>query len=183
MNNTIIDLSGHTFGRLNVLRYVGKSKHKAALWECECECGTKKIVNSNALRTGHTQSCWCMRKDSTSSWITRYSTKHGGAGSRLYVVWNGIKARTTNPKNSRYQHYGARGIVLCEEWQDFDAFRRWALENGYDEDAPYGKCTIDRIDVNGNYEPSNCRWVDLHTQAKNKRRKRHGTEVHTIQQD
>lgn len=86
---------------------------------------------------------------------------------RLYNVWQGIKARCTNPGNKCYYLYGARGIKLCEEWKDFKAFYKWAIDNGYDENAKYGDCTIDRIDSNGDYEPSNCRWVDSLSQSRN----------------
>ena len=166
----VIDLSGQTFGKLTVIRQIGITKFKSALWECRCDCGHVINVNSNALRTGHTKSCGCARADSTSAWMKRYNTKHNGAGSRLYVVWKGIKQRTSNPNNCRYASYGGRGIKLCDEWQDFNAFREWAEANGYDANAPYGVCTIDRIDVDGNYEPGNCRWVGIDVQAKNKRK-------------
>lgn len=168
--NRCIDLSGQTFGDLHVVRRVENSIHNAAQWECVCNCGNRVVVNSNNLRTGHAKSCGCARKRSTSAWMVKYNTKHGMSYSRLYVVWNGIKQRVLNPNNDRYSDYGGRGIGICNEWLNFEAFMKWALENGYDETAEYGKCTIDRIDVNGNYEPNNCQWVDLKTQANNKRR-------------
>lgn len=175
----IIDLTGQKFGKLEVLKYVGLSKFKAATWECLCECGNKTIVNSNALRTGHTQSCGCSRKESTRAWLLKYNTKHNGSYSRLYSVWGGIKARLYNKKNSHYVYYGARGIKMCKEWRtDFNKFREWALSHGYDENAAYGACTIDRINVDGDYEPNNCRWVNLKVQANNKRKDiKNGTEI------
>lgn len=167
-----IDLTGKRFGKLVVQEHAGVSKFKAALWKCRCDCGKEVIVNSNALRTGHTQSCGCKRKEATSQWLKKYNTKHSACGSRLYVVWEGIKQRVSNPNNSHYKYYGGRGITICEEWKDdFAAFETWAFQNGYDPTAEYGECTIDRIDVDGNYEPSNCRWVSLKDQASNKRRK------------
>ena len=165
-----IDLTGQTFGRLVAVRRSGTSEHNAAVWECRCECGRVINVTSNNLRTGHSTSCGCARKESTGRWLTQYNTKHGQSGTRLYTVWQGIKARTTNPNNKRYAAYGGRGIKLCDEWNDFNTFSEWAKASGYDEDAPYGECTIDRIDVNGDHEPNNCRWVSLSVQAKNKRR-------------
>ena len=81
-----------------------------------------------------------------------------------------MKTRCYNPNNKRFKDYGGRGIVVCDEWKnDFSIFQKWALENGYDANAPFGQCTIDRIDVNGNYEPSNCRWITMAAQQKNKR--------------
>ena len=92
---------------------------------------------------------------------------------RLYNVWCGIKGRCDTPTNTAYKYYGGRGISICREWADsFVAFRDWALANGYDESAERGTCTIDRIDPDGDYEPSNCRWVDMSVQNRNKRIKR-----------
>lgn len=80
-----------------------------------------------------------------------------------------MRHRCANSNDASYKYYGGRGITVCEEWGDYERFRNWALANGYDPNAPQGECTIDRIDVNGNYEPSNCRWVDMKTQNANKR--------------
>ena len=87
---------------------------------------------------------------------------------RLYSVWSTMKARCQNPNSTSYQIYGGRGIKVCDDWMQFDSFCEWAFENGYDENAPSGKCTLDRIDVDGNYEPLNCRWVDRTAQSNNR---------------
>ena len=166
----VINIIGNRYGHLVVLERVENSKFKAAQYLCKCDCGNTTISSSNALRTGHKKSCGCSRAKTTSAWLTEYNTKHNGCGTRLYVVWAGLKQRVENPNNDRYKDYGGRGIKLCDEWHDFAKFRAWALANGYDENAPYGKCTIDRINVDGNYEPSNCRWVDFVVQANNKRK-------------
>lgn len=87
---------------------------------------------------------------------------------RLYETWRSMKRRCEQPSHTFYKYYGAKGVSVCEEWHDFSTFAHWAVENGYDINAPKGKCTLDRIDTDGNYEPSNCRWVDMKVQNNNK---------------
>lgn len=93
---------------------------------------------------------------------------HGESYTRLHKVWNGMKQRCNDPNGKEYDRYGGRGIRVCEEWLSYVNFRDWALANGYDATAPKGVCTLDRIDNDGNYEPSNCRWVSLSEQYANK---------------
>lgn len=161
------DLTGMRFGNLTALKAVGRSKDRHILWECICDCGTTVIVQSNRLTGSHTKSCGCIQKDAV--------TKHGDCRvkqkSRLYVIWRSMIARCEHPNRKDYVYYGGRGIKVCQEWKRYENFKEWAFANGYDEHADFGKCTIDRIDVDGNYEPSNCRWVDMATQNRNKRLK------------
>lgn len=165
----LIDLTGQKFGRLTVVKKLGHYKGNA-LWLCECECGNKKIVRSDALRSNRIRSCGCLKKEQNK--INLNQTKHNKENTRLYSVWVNIKTRCYNKNNKTYKYYGQRGISLCKEWkEDFMSFYNWAFANGYDENAKRGVCTIDRIDVNGNYEPKNCRWISIQEQQKNKRNK------------
>lgn len=157
------DLSGKKFGRLTVVSRAENAKDGHAQWNCICDCGNETTVIGSMLKSGATKSCGCLAKEKV--------TKHGLRYDRLYAIWKGMKSRCNNPKYRDYKWYGGKGIKLCPEWNDsFEAFHDWAYANGYDPRAPRGKCTIDRIDPNGDYEPSNCRFADMHTQRVNQSR-------------
>lgn len=168
-----IDLTGNRYGHVSVISLSeGKSKSGGYRWFCKCDCGNTFTTTSASLRYGSTQSCGCERKKHL--YNNPPHKTHGMSQSRLYHIWQGMKNRCYGPSHNRFMSYGGRGIAVCEEWKnDFLSFKKWAYANGYDETAERGKCTIDRIDVNGNYEPSNCRFVDMRVQRANQRRNSH----------
>lgn len=160
-NKRFKDLTGQMFGKLTVKFHYGKNKHSHNLWYCICDCGGYTITDTNALRNGDTKSCGCLARELT----IKRSTSHGKTHHRLYNIYNKIKERCYRESDPNYKYYGARGIIVCDEWlSDFENFYQWAINNGYSDNL-----TIDRIDVNGNYMPSNCRWVTMKTQCNNKR--------------
>jgi len=159
------DLTGMTFGRLKVIEQNGRTSDRHILWKCKCECGKFTNVSSRELRSGKTKSCGCLQKDK----IREMRYRHGDRNSRLYSVWKTMKKRCENKNCNSYKWYGAKGVSVCDEWHDYSVFKKWALDNGYDEKAEKGECTIDRINPYGDYEPSNCKWVSMAEQARNKR--------------
>lgn len=170
MSRKLKELSGMTFGKLTAIKRQGSNKHGDALWLCQCECGDKKIVPSRYLLTGCTQSCGCSTYDKAGKWAKgdRSGTKnpaykHGKSRHRLYIVYANMKQRCYNKNVPEFHCYGGRGITICKEWLDsFESFFEWSISNGYEE-----KLTIDRIDNDGNYEPSNCQWI---TKSENSRK-------------
>lgn len=166
-----INLTGQRFGRLTAVKRVG-TKNGSPLWECICDCGRIIQVSTNHLRSGNTRSCGCIHKEQLVSRNIK-NAKHGYEGERLYGVWRAMKQRCSNSNRKDFSNYGGRGVVVCTEWlNDYVAFRKWAFSNGYDPNASYMACTLDRIDVNKGYCPSNCRWVDMKIQANNRRRRK-----------
>ena len=161
------DLTGMKFERLTVLSKAYK-KGYVVYWNCKCDCGTETIVSSHNLTSKSVKSCGCYMVERTKE----VNTKHGGRNTKLYGIYIGMKSRCYNKKEAAYSNYGSRGIKVCDKWlsknNGFIAFRDWALANGYEEGL-----SIDRVNVNGNYEPGNCRWVNDYVQANNRRTNRY----------
>lgn len=154
------DIKGERFGLLTVHERAGSDRLGNAMWRCTCECGGQSIVSTHNLKRGHTKSCGCLQKESV--------TTHSGTGTRLYRIWEGMKRRCYEITHAHFKDYGGRGITVCDEWlRSFEAFRDWALANGYRDDL-----TIDRKDNDGPYSPDNCHWATHKAQQNNMRSNR-----------
>lgn len=179
MKHNFKDLTGKKFGKLTVLNLHHKEKffrndrkrfESKYFWLCKCDCGNEKIIEGKSIRSGRTRSCGCLNKEIIKNIATR-NKKHGLKNTRLYRIWQNMKARCQIKNTENYHYYGKRGIKVCDEWKNnLLLFYEWAMNNGYQDNL-----TIDRIDINGNYEPANCRWVDMKTQNKNRRNNRNIT--------
>lgn len=155
------DLTNQKFGRLLALNPTDKRKHGGVVWFCKCDCGNFTEVKSSSLICGETKSCGCLYLEMPKS------KKHGMNETRIYKIFTAMHQRCSNPNNPEYHNYGGRGIRVCNEWtgeSGFVNFYDWALKNGYD-----CTLTIDRVNNDGNYEPSNCKWSTFIRQQNNKR--------------
>lgn len=156
-------LIGKKYGRLTILKYIYKGRHKA-YFLCQCECGNKKVIEATSVKNGYVKSCGCLHQEQLK--IQKPRTTHGKCRTRIYRIWSGMKDRCYNQNYFQYYLYGGKGIKVCNEWLDkktgFVNFYEWAINNGYKDNL-----SIDRIDGNKNYEPSNCRWVTQKEQCRN----------------
>lgn len=157
------DLTGKRFGRWTVLNktdpFVRKDGKTESQYVCKCDCGTIKVRKSKDI-LGNSSSCGCYR----SEYMRKTRTTHGMTNTRLFHIWDSMKERC-KIDNDNHKHWAGKGIRVCDEWlgeNGFENFRDWSYENGYSDEL-----TIDRIDSNGDYEPSNCRWVDYFAQNNN----------------
>lgn len=169
---SFIDLSGNRFGRLTVIERDHSKNGKVVFWLCKCDCGKTKSVSGGNLRSGHTKSCGCLKLESEAShFLSNDSIRKKNI--RLYSIWKSMKRRCYSKKHKAYHNYGGRGIFVCDEWignSGFHNFVEWAIKNGYCDNL-----TIDRIDVNKEYSPDNCRWITYKEQQNNRRNNRYIT--------
>lgn len=164
------DLTGKRFNRLTVIRFIPQPERTTRQydWWCRCDCGNEIKACASKLKSGAQQSCGCLKEEMKPR-LGDITRKYKYSNKRLYSVYQAMITRCTDSTSKRYKQYGERGIKVCKEWLDnYDCFAEWALNNGYDVNAEHGECTIDRINVNGDYEPSNCRWISNQKQQCNR---------------
>lgn len=161
------DLTGKTFGRLTVISRAENIGRYTA-WLCRCSCGTLKVVAGICLGR-NTISCGCYQRELHSN-IRKKTATHGLSNTRIYRTWRGMMRRCYSKDSRYYRNYGGIGITICPEWHDVSNFKDWAMDNGYSEDL-----TIERKNVDGNYEPSNCTWIPFNEQSFNKHTTRYVT--------
>lgn len=164
-----LDIVGKKYNMLTVLERVGQTEEKRYLFRCKCDCGREKVIEGREIKRGRAKSCGNHHVEK----IIEANTTHGLSKDRLYNIHSSMKERCFNSNNKNFHGYGGRGITICDEWvgeNGFLNFYNWSLKNGYKENL-----SIDRIDVNGNYQPSNCRWATNKMQQLNKR----NTVMHT----
>lgn len=159
--HSVHNLCGKRFGRLVVLEYAGEKK-----WKCQCDCGETTIVSGTALNSGSTKSCGCLRIETAKR--AKY-VKHGKSNSPTFIRWRSMKSRCYYPKNVGYPNYGGRGIKVCDRWLGEHGFENFLADMG---EVPGREYSLDRIDVNGDYTPENCRWATWKEQSNNKRNSR-----------
>lgn len=159
---------GQKYGKLTVIGFekkVYRSNQQAWLWRVRCDCGSETIVRPYKLFSGKTKSCGCMKVDRCKTYTEKYRTIHGGRHERLYAIWHGMNERCYTRTHKDYKNYGGRGIAICDEWKDdYAVFREWAISNGYEDGL-----TIERKDYNADYCPTNCTWITIAEQTRNKR--------------
>lgn len=163
----IEEFIGKKFGKWTILENAGKSKDGHKIVKCKCECGTENILALSNLINGKTTQC----RNCALKYLNEISTTHGLSDHPLYLVWNDMKQRCYNQNRDHYKYYGKRNITICDKWfNSFECFYNWAIENGYKTGL-----SIDRINVNGDYCPENCRWTTSKIQSINRNKQLNNT--------
>lgn len=161
------DLTGMKFGRLTVIERAENNKSGRTRWKCKCDCGVEIVVDGKHLRRGYVKSCGCFRKELMKKSAIKRNTEHGMSGTKIHLIWISMIQRCNNPNCKSYPLYGGRGIEVCTEWKnDFLAFYNYVSTLEHCGEEGY---TLDRINVNGDYEPGNVRFADAKTQTRNRR--------------
>ena len=163
MGRNFVDFTNQRFGRLIAVEKTDRRSGGHIIWKCKCDCGNETFISSGDLRSGSTQSCGCLQKERTSE----AKTTHGQSYSSEYHTWQMMKDRCYNPNLKHYKDYGGRGITICDHWKD--SFENFLADMG---PKPSSKHSIDRINVNGNYDPGNCKWSTAREQIRNRRNQR-----------
>jgi len=158
------DITNQRFGRLVAIRILRRDR-TGIHWLCACDCGQQSVTTASHLRRGHTRSCGCFRIDVVVNRSLRHGHSRPGAHSPTHQSWRAMQTRCDNPRGKCYELYGGRGIAVCDRWRVFENF---LADMG---ERPEG-LTLDRLDVEGNYEPGNCRWATVQEQNRNRRRRR-----------
>lgn len=153
-------MTGLRFSGWLVLHQAGNTVNGKALWLCKCDCGTERLVVGADLRQEKSKNCGCENNKR----IGNVRRIHGKTGTRLHVIWKNMRSRCNNPAHPGFATWGGRGVRICEAWDDFTAFEAWAVANGYRDDL-----SIERLNVDGNYEPGNCAWATPLEQSVNRR--------------
>lgn len=169
-----LKLAGQRFGRLVALEVVGKNRNECRMWSCVCDCGAQVTVAGSDLNRRRSQSCGCLARDRAAE----TQRTHGRTNTSLYWAWKSMKARCYNPNWAAFHHYGGRGITVCDEWRD--SFEAFAQDVG---ERPSPRHSLDRINVNGNYEPGNVRWATWSQQIANRRPKTHCKHGHEFTEE
>ena len=171
---------GKKYNHWTVLEKAESNKYGQPKWLCQCDCGKLRKLYLPHIKSGKSKSCGCCRKEV----LKKQNVKHGMSNTKIYNIWSSMKRRCYTKTQTAYKHYGARGIKICDKWLDKDNgfmnFYNWAIKNGYHEGL-----SIDRINVDGNYEPKNCRWVTQKVQSNNTRRNVYivyNEEKHTLKE-
>jgi hypothetical protein len=173
MPRKLIDITGQRFGRLVAIEIIARPGNTT--WRCKCDCGGESTSGGSDLRSGRVESCGCIRRERAATVLAKLNTRHGlskagpnGRGTPEYAAWARMRRRCETPTDRVYRHYGGRGITVCQRWRE--SFEAFLADMG---PRPGSNLSLDRLDVNGNYEPGNCRWATQSEQMRNTRRNRY----------